>query len=210
MEEAKKSQNKFEEMKHLRTTRLRHLVGTGEASGECRYHLSSTKATVLVRQIRSQGLSFQLWPAASSLVTILDRCPSALLPPTNSFSPIHIIELGSGTAYWPRWHRCRIHSRRPRYPDRPPPCPPQPALQRGRQLRRRRRPRRFHRRAPASVGGGRGRGGIPRRRDADVVYYDHLIDPLLRTLRALVKGEAVFVMAHRLNVTVREQWMMIR
>ncbi|KAG6493894.1 hypothetical protein ZIOFF_048897 [Zingiber officinale] len=31
---------------------------------------------------------------------------------------------------------------------------------------------------------------------SDVVYYDHLIDPLLRTLRGLVKGEVVFVMVH--------------
>lgn len=31
---------------------------------------------------------------------------------------------------------------------------------------------------------------------SDVVYYDHLIDPLLQTLSCFVKGEAAFVMAH--------------
>ncbi|XP_020258293.1 protein N-lysine methyltransferase METTL21A-like [Asparagus officinalis] len=31
---------------------------------------------------------------------------------------------------------------------------------------------------------------------SDVVYYGHLVDPLLKTLSWLVKGEVVFVMAH--------------
>ncbi|ESQ55893.1 hypothetical protein EUTSA_v10027491mg [Eutrema salsugineum] len=77
------------------------------------YNIRSIESTVVIRQLTSQGLSFQLWPAASTFVTLLDnhrRDPSnspltATLsslkpdgPVSSSSSPsINILELGSGT-----------------------------------------------------------------------------------------------------------------
>ncbi|VVB18333.1 unnamed protein product [Arabis nemorensis] len=75
------------------------------------YNLLSIESTVTIRQLTSQGLSFQLWPAASTFVTLLDnyrRNPSnsplaATLSslksngPDSSSPSINILELGSGT-----------------------------------------------------------------------------------------------------------------
>ncbi|KFK28329.1 hypothetical protein AALP_AA8G501800 [Arabis alpina] len=74
------------------------------------YNISSVEATVTIRQLTSQGLSFQLWPASSTFVTLLDnyrRNPSnsplaATLSSLKSNGPdssssINILELGSGT-----------------------------------------------------------------------------------------------------------------
>ncbi|CAH2078964.1 unnamed protein product [Thlaspi arvense] len=76
------------------------------------YNISSIESTVVIRQMTSQGLSFQLWPAASTFVTLLDNYRSdpsnsplaATLSslksdgPDSSSSPsINILELGSGT-----------------------------------------------------------------------------------------------------------------
>ncbi|KAL1217020.1 hypothetical protein V5N11_021373 [Cardamine amara subsp. amara] len=68
------------------------------------YNIRSIESTVVIRQLTSQGLSFQLWPAASTFVTLLDnyrRDPSnnpltATLSSLKS-SPLNILELGSGT-----------------------------------------------------------------------------------------------------------------
>ncbi|XP_076960669.1 uncharacterized protein LOC143637103 [Bidens hawaiensis] len=71
------------------------------------YHLNSTNSAVVIRQLPSQGLSFQLWPAAATFINLLDSySPSN----TDSFSTainsvnnrnnrqqIRILELGSGT-----------------------------------------------------------------------------------------------------------------
>lgn len=75
-----------------------------------RYNIRSIESTVVIRQLTSQGLSFQLWPAASTFVKLLDdyrRNPSnSLLAGTlsslksdgpDSLSPLNILELGSGT-----------------------------------------------------------------------------------------------------------------
>lgn len=75
------------------------------------YNILSIESTVVIRQLTSQGLSFQLWPAASTFVTLLDnyrRDPTnspltATLSSLKSNGPdsscplINILELGSGT-----------------------------------------------------------------------------------------------------------------
>ncbi|XP_058076831.1 uncharacterized protein LOC131225327 isoform X2 [Magnolia sinica] len=57
--------------------------------------------TLIIRQLPSQGLSFQLWPAASTLMSFLDQSSSSSSnsPFLSSISqrPIRILELGSGT-----------------------------------------------------------------------------------------------------------------
>ncbi|KAL7131891.1 hypothetical protein ABFS83_12G035400 [Erythranthe nasuta] len=69
------------------------------------YPLHSINSAVVIRQLPSQGLSFQLWPAATTLYTLLDRHRSgdaaqptplsALL--TSPDRRLRILELGSGT-----------------------------------------------------------------------------------------------------------------
>ncbi|KAL0874103.1 hypothetical protein Bca101_023808 [Brassica carinata] len=72
------------------------------------YNIRSIESTVVIRQLTSQGLSFQLWPAASTFVTLLDNyrldptnSPLAAtlssLKPAGSTTPMNILELGSGT-----------------------------------------------------------------------------------------------------------------
>ncbi|KAF8051574.1 hypothetical protein N665_1699s0003 [Sinapis alba] len=72
------------------------------------YTIRSIESTVVIRQLTSQGLSFQLWPAASTFVTLLDNyrldptnSPLAAtlssLKPAGSTTPMNILELGSGT-----------------------------------------------------------------------------------------------------------------
>ncbi|GFY80386.1 putative methyltransferase family protein [Actinidia rufa] len=69
------------------------------------HYLRSVESTVEIRQLRSQGLSFQLWPAATALVTLLDHHRShpttSPLALTLSAFPtgrrLRILELGSGT-----------------------------------------------------------------------------------------------------------------
>ncbi|KAK1433281.1 hypothetical protein QVD17_10191 [Tagetes erecta] len=71
------------------------------------YHLTSITSTVVIRQLPSQGLSFQLWPAATTFVNLLDTYQPSN---TDSFSsvistvknrsphaPLRILEIGSGT-----------------------------------------------------------------------------------------------------------------
>lgn len=65
------------------------------------YHLHSINSTLAIRQLPSQGLSFQLWPAASTLVALLDdhrrrqtTALSSLLPTDRR---LRLLELGSGT-----------------------------------------------------------------------------------------------------------------
>ncbi|RRT53878.1 hypothetical protein B296_00039229 [Ensete ventricosum] len=172
-------------------------VAEGGENGDQRYFLTSIQDTVVIRQIRSQGLSFQLWPAASSLVSLLDSRPSALLLPATS----RILELGSGTGLV-GIAAAAILGVSVTLTDLPHVLP---------NLR-------FNAESNAAAVAARG-GSLDVRQlrwgedeDAaalvdgeaafdvvvasDVVYYEHLIDPLLRTLRVFVKGEAAFVMAH--------------
>jgi protein N-lysine methyltransferase METTL21C len=62
------------------------------------HSLRSINATIAIRELRSRGLSFQLWPAASTLVSLLDLNPSVLLSHLQlKQTPLKILELGSGT-----------------------------------------------------------------------------------------------------------------
>ncbi|PKA65990.1 L-galactono-1,4-lactone dehydrogenase [Apostasia shenzhenica] len=163
-----------------------------------RHHLISIGAAIVTRQLPSQGLSFQLWPAASSLVSLLDRDPSRILPP--SASPLRILELGSGTGLV-GIAAAAVLGARVTLTDLPHVLP---NLE-------------FNALANADLVAARSgslsirqlRWGVADDFDAlgsrlpfdaliasDVVYYDHLIQPLLETLRVFVKREVVFVMAH--------------
>ncbi|XP_057725541.1 uncharacterized protein LOC130941154 [Arachis stenosperma] len=67
------------------------------------YSLRSIESTVLIRQLPSEGLSFQLWPAATALISLLDsyRSSPSTSPLSAAFSgsqrQLRILELGSGT-----------------------------------------------------------------------------------------------------------------
>ncbi|PIN07086.1 putative N2,N2-dimethylguanosine tRNA methyltransferase [Handroanthus impetiginosus] len=68
------------------------------------YLLHSINSTIVIRQLPSQGISFQLWPAATTLITLLDRrhpsnTAGPLSPLFNNWESrgLRILELGSGT-----------------------------------------------------------------------------------------------------------------
>ncbi|KAG9444219.1 hypothetical protein H6P81_015559 [Aristolochia fimbriata] len=79
-------------------------TGTSTTNLEELHKLASINSKVAIRQLPSQGLSFQLWPAASTFVSLFDGYKqqpkeSPLFPVLSSIStnPIRILELGSGT-----------------------------------------------------------------------------------------------------------------
>ena len=178
-------------------------------------HIHSIDTTVVIRQLPSQGLSFQLWPAATTLVTLLDQLRSH---PTNSplspilsalsngqdHRPLRILELGSGTGLVGIVAAATL-SANVTVTDLPHVIP---NLQ-------------FNVQMNSHIWGPHGgtvevaplRWGeaddvelIGREFDlilaSDVVYHDHLYDPLLQTLRMLMGLEGadnkkmMFVMAH--------------
>ncbi|PWA81789.1 methyltransferase family protein [Artemisia annua] len=69
------------------------------------YHFTSINSTLTIRQLPSQGLSFQLWPAAETFVKLFDTYKPSNTDPfsvtvtkcANDRKPIRILELGSGT-----------------------------------------------------------------------------------------------------------------
>lgn len=180
------------------------------------HHISSMDSTVLIRQLPSQGLSFQLWPAATTLVTLLDHhcsnpASSPLSPVIAAFSsstaPLKVLELGSGTGLVGIAAAITLGAN-VTVTDLPHVIP---NLQ-------------YNADANAeavAAGGGNvevaalrwGKEGdgdvemIGKDFDlilaSDVVYHDHLYEPLLYTLRLVMDGEnkkkkktKVFVMAH--------------
>ncbi|KAF9620527.1 hypothetical protein IFM89_013148 [Coptis chinensis] len=73
-----------------------------EAAHEQEHYLQSIHSKLVIRQLPSQGLSFQIWPAANTLVSLLEQYHNQ--PSNNPLSPIlkcgrplRILELGSGT-----------------------------------------------------------------------------------------------------------------
>ncbi|KAK8963843.1 hypothetical protein KSP40_PGU007923 [Platanthera guangdongensis] len=167
-------------------------------AAEQRHHLSSIGAEIITRQLPSQGLSFQIWPAAFSFVSLLDRDPSLLLLPAHS--PLRILELGSGTGLV-GISAAAVLGAHVTLTDLPHVLPNI----------------RFNAIANAEVAASRGGtlavrqlrwgaiedcaeiGTLPAFHAviaSDVVYYDHLIKPLIETLRFFVKGEVAFLMAH--------------
>lgn len=81
------------------------VVGAGEAPPEHqqqRFELRSIDGELVIRHQPSQGLSFQLWPAAAALAVLLDAhrldpARSPLLPFLPNRRPLRLLELGSGT-----------------------------------------------------------------------------------------------------------------
>ncbi|KAF8377935.1 hypothetical protein HHK36_031324 [Tetracentron sinense] len=73
------------------------IVVVEDAEKQQHHHLRSIASALVIRQIPSQGISFQLWPAATSFLTLLDHNTSCTpLTPFLSKSQ-RILELGSGT-----------------------------------------------------------------------------------------------------------------
>ncbi|KAL3525386.1 hypothetical protein ACH5RR_013758 [Cinchona calisaya] len=172
------------------------------------YKLKSIKSNIVIRQLPSQGLSFQLWPAATTLVTLLDNhgINSPLVPlfKTQENRPLDILELGSGTGLV-GIAAAALLGANVTITDLPHVLP------------------NLHFNAEANsevvgVNGGKvsvaalswgdvdHMEGVGREFDlilgSDVVYHDHLYEPLIKTLRFFLLGNntnkevLVFVMAH--------------
>ncbi|GJW21172.1 N-lysine methyltransferase METTL21A-like protein [Tanacetum coccineum] len=176
------------------------------------YHLTSVNSTLTIRQLPSQGLSFQLWPAAETFVKLFDSYnPSN----TDKFSvtvakyaiqkkPIRILELGSGTGIV-GITAAAILGAEVTVTDLPHVLPNmeynvglnrEVMVPRGGEVRV----------APLSWGEVGDMEVIGRDYDlvigSDVVYHDNLYDPLIQTLKYLLSGEGegekekVFFMGH--------------
>ncbi|XP_047955894.1 protein N-lysine methyltransferase METTL21A-like [Salvia hispanica] len=167
------------------------------------HHLHSINSTILIRQLPFQGLSFQLWPAAATLVSLLDRQALPLLPPPSPNRPLRLLELGSGTGLV-GIAAAAVLGAAVTVTDLPHVLPNlqfnvdanAAALA----------PRGGHVRVAALSWGDEAQmEEVGTKFDvvlgSDVVYHDHLYEPLLQTLRFLLLGrererEVVFVMAH--------------
>ncbi|KAI3785288.1 hypothetical protein L1987_44404 [Smallanthus sonchifolius] len=173
------------------------------------YRLNSINSTVVIRQLPSQGLSFQLWPAATTFVKLLDSYQPSN---TDSFSVavtnvkirsrLRILELGSGTGVV-GIAASAILGADVTLTDLPHVLPnlvfnadaiSTVVAPRGGQVHV----------AALSWGKIEEMETIGRDYDliigSDVVYHDHLYDPLIQTLKYLLlgggDGEKVFLMAH--------------
>lgn len=64
-----------------------------------RHHVNSLNNDVIIRQLPSEGLSFQLWPAATTLFSLLDshKIDSIISNHYKFNHRLRILELGSGT-----------------------------------------------------------------------------------------------------------------
>lgn len=170
------------------------------------YHLTSVDSTVVIRQLPSQGLSFQLWPAANTFVNLLDLYKASNTDPlstaiTNvkSRSRLRVLELGSGTGVV-GIAASAILGADVTVTDLPHvlsnlkfnvDANSGVLAPRGGQVH------------VAALGWGNKEEmeAIGREYDliigSDVVYHDNLYDPLLETLKfLLLDGEKVFLMAH--------------
>ncbi|XVF17892.1 hypothetical protein REPUB_Repub10bG0164000 [Reevesia pubescens] len=175
------------------------------------HYIRSMESTVVIRQLPSEGLSFQLWPAATTLVTLLDnhRCHPSKSPLTTTLTAVSkgnnnndrklkILELGSGTGLVGIAAAITLGAN-VTVTDLPHVIP---NLQ-------------FNVDANAVMVAEKGgnvnvaplRWGedddvkvIGREFDlvlaSDVVYHDHLFEPLIKTLRFWLNGKKVFIMAH--------------
>ncbi|XP_066400226.1 uncharacterized protein [Miscanthus floridulus] len=168
------------------------------------FQIPSLPAPITVRALPSRGLSFQLWPSASTLLRVLPATPRLLPRPPAPGSPLSVLELGSGTGAAGLALAAALPARAV-LSDLPDALP---NLRYNAELN-----------APllASAGGAASVvllrwGDAAAMADvaaaqaasspfdlvvaSDVVYYEALVDPLIETLRFFVKGEVVFVMAH--------------
>ncbi|KAI3669598.1 hypothetical protein L6452_40872 [Arctium lappa] len=170
------------------------------------YHLTSVDSTVVIRQLPSQGLSFQLWPAATTFVNLLDRYNASNSDPlstaiTNvkSRSRLRILELGSGTGVV-GIAASAVLGADVTVTDLPHVLPNLKFNVDANAGVLAPRGGRVHV-AALSWGNKEEMETIGREYDliigSDVVYHDDLYDPLLETLRFLfLDGEKVFLMAH--------------
>ncbi|XP_066356609.1 uncharacterized protein [Miscanthus floridulus] len=167
------------------------------------FQIPSLPAPITVRALPSRGLSFQLWPSASTLLRVLPATRSLLPrpPAPGTGSPLSVLELGSGTGAAGLALAAALPARAV-LSDLPDALP---NLRHNAELN-----------APLLTSAGGAASVVPLRwGDAaamadvaaasspfdlvvasDVVYYEALVDPLIETLRFFVKGEVVFVMAH--------------
>ncbi|OEL12898.1 hypothetical protein BAE44_0026085 [Dichanthelium oligosanthes] len=168
------------------------------------FHVASLPSPITVRALPSLGLSFQLWPSASTLLRVLPASPH-LLPraPAPGTLPLNVLELGSGTGAAGLALAAALPARAV-LSDLPDALP---NLRHNAELN-----------APllACAGGAASVVPLPwgdatameevaaAQAEApfdlvvasDVVYYEALVDPLIKTLRFFVKGEVVLLMAH--------------
>lgn len=175
-----------------------------------RHFLCSVNSSVAIRQLRSQGISFQLWSAATTLVNLLDDSAtgplSATLAAFGERGQLRVLELGSGTGLVGIAAAAALGAD-VTVTDLPLVLP------------------NLHFNADANaaiLGATKGAVRVAALRwgevedveligndfdlvlASDVVYYDHLFDPLLQTLKLLFDGgpserkrkKMVFVMAH--------------
>ncbi|CAN1190626.1 Protein-lysine methyltransferase METTL21C [Linum perenne] len=173
-----------------------------------KHYLHSTDSTLKIRQLPSEGLSFQLWPAATTLVNLLDRyvsdptkspLSSTLAAASNNGGKLRILEIGSGTGLVGIAAAATLGAD-VTVTDLPHVAP---NLQFNVDLN-----------DDVLRGGGGTVHVAPLRWGeaddvdrvgcgfdlvvaSDVVYHDHLYDPLLKTLRLLLlERKTAFVMAH--------------
>ncbi|XP_043699270.1 protein-lysine methyltransferase METTL21D-like [Telopea speciosissima] len=173
------------------------------------YYLDSIKSNVIIRQLPSEGIPFKLWPAAKSLVTLLDRyrlqpssSPLTLIfsafSNASQHSPLRILELGSGTGLVGITAAATLGAN-VTLTDLPHVVP---NLQfnvdanyntltlHGGSINV----------AALSWGEAKDMESIGCEFDlllaSDVVYHDHLFDPLLKTLQFYLRNNTVFLMAH--------------
>ena len=167
------------------------------------FHIPALPSPVTVRTIPSLGLTFQLWPSATTLLRFLPASPHLLPRSPTSHSPLSILELGSGTGA----AGLALAAALPAHTvlsDLP------AALSNLLHNASLNAPLLDSRGGSVSVvslpwGDAAAMEAVvapaPASRfdlvvASDVVYYETLVDPLIETLRFFVKGEVVFLMAH--------------
>lgn len=171
------------------------------------YHLNSIASTLVIRQLPSQGLSFQLWPAATTFVKLLDGYQlsntdplSAAITSVKSCPRLRILELGSGTGVV-GIAAAAILGADVTVTDLPHVLPNLNFNVEVNSTVLAPRAGQVHV-AALSWGEKEDMEAVGREYDliigSDVVYHDNLYDPLLQTLRFLLlgDGEKVFLMAH--------------
>lgn len=189
-------------------------LGGGAPSSEQQlmqqHFIRSMESTLLIRQLPSEGLAFKLWPAATSLVTLLDnyRCHPSNCPLTPILTnlvgnrQLSILELGSGTGLV-GMAAAAVLGARVTVTDLPHVIPNlKYNVDANAGLISRQGGVVYA--APLRWGEGADMEVMGREFDlvlaSDVVYHDHLYEPLVETLRFLLLGsgkkEMVFVMAH--------------
>lgn len=173
------------------------------------HFLQSVNSNVVIRQLPSQGIGFQLWPAATILVTLLDNIRNGSTPFSDLFKPreegdslpLRILELGSGTGVV-GIAAAAILGAKVTVTDLPHVLP-------NIQFNVDANSKVLEQQngvvdvAALSWGENQDMEAVGRDYDlilgSDVVYHDHLYDPLIKTLRFFLLGggkKIAFVMAH--------------